>query len=335
MTVPRLSLITALLCARMDQTERLLDLLGLLLDAATPVTFDHIRMELKDAYTQGDVDSAKRMFERDKDTLRELGVPIETTSKDEWTDENNAYFIPKDRFYLPEIGFTPDEISALLVAATSAGEDDFAERALRKLLFGADAALLRGRDDPLLAAGPDLSGDRLAAVADAIAERKQVSFEYMTSAGESAERHIDPYSLVWRSGHYYLVGLDRDRDDVRSFRISRLCSEVKAHGAASAPPDGFSGRDHVTGGPLGLEGSETITARIAFSDRVSWWATAGIEGAATVKVDGGWDETLVPGSLDASFVSWVLSFGSDALVLEPEPLRRAVVARLEDALGNL
>ena len=67
----------------MDQTERLLDLLGLLLDAAAPVTFEHIRMELKDAYTQGDVDSAKRMFERDKDALRELGIPIETTSKDD------------------------------------------------------------------------------------------------------------------------------------------------------------------------------------------------------------------------------------------------------------
>lgn len=319
----------------MDQTERLLDLLGLLLDASVPVTFDHIRVELKDAYTQDDVDSAKRMFERDKDTLRELGVPIETTSKDEWTDENNAYLIPKDRFYLPEISFTPDEISALLVAATSAGEDDFAERALRKLLFGAGSALLRGRDDPLLAAGPDLSGPRLAAVADAIAERKQVSFAYMTSAGDSAERHVDPYSLVWRSGHYYLVGLDRDRNDIRSFRISRLGSDVVVGGAASAPPDGFSGRDHVTGGPLGLESAETITALISFTDRVSWWATADVEGASVVKAGTGWDEVTVPGSLDGSFVSWVLSFGPDALVLEPGSLRRAVVARLEDALGNV
>jgi predicted DNA-binding transcriptional regulator YafY len=319
----------------MDQTERLLDLLGLLLDASTPVTFDHIRMELKDAYTQGDVDSAKRMFERDKDTLRELGVPIETTSRDEWTDENNAYFIPKDKFYLPEIGFTPDEISALLVAATSAGEDDFAERALRKLLYGAEAALLRGRDDPLLAGGPDLSGDRLAAVADAIAERRQVSFEYMTSAGDTSERQVDPYSLVWRSGHYYLVGLDRDRNDIRSFRISRFASDVASAGTASAPPDGFSGRDHVTGGPRGLEGSEPVSTRIAFTDRVSWWATADVQGAAKVESADGWDEILLPGSLDGSFVSWVLSFGPDARVLEPEALRLAVISRLEAVLGNI
>lgn len=319
----------------MDQTERLLDLLGLLLDATKPVTFDHIRMELKDAYTQGDIDSAKRMFERDKDTLRELGVPIETTSKDEWTDENNAYLIPKDRFYLPEIRFSPDETSALLVAATSAGEDDFAERALRKLLYGTEAALLRGRDDPLLAAGPDISGDRLAAAADAIAERRQVSFEYMNSSGEPSERHVDPYSLVWRSGHYYLVGLDRDRNDIRSFRISRFASDVASQGAASAPPDGFAGRDHVSGGPRGLEGSEPVSVRIAFTDRVSWWATADIQEAEKVDSAGGWDEILIPGSLDASFVSWVLSFGPDARVLEPEALRVAVVSRLEAVLGNL
>jgi predicted DNA-binding transcriptional regulator YafY len=319
----------------MDQTERLLDLLGLLLDASTPVTFDHIRLELRDAYTQGDIDSAKRMFERDKDTLRELGVPIETTSKDEWTDENNAYFIPKDKFYLPEIRFTPDEISALLVAATSAGEDDFAERGLRKLLYGAEAALLRGRDDPLLAGGPDLSGDNLAAVADAIAERRQVTFDYVTSAGDPSERHVDPYSLVWRSGHYYLVGLDRDRNDIRSFRISRIASDVRLEGTASAPPDGFIGRNHVTGSSRGLEGSEPIPTRIAFTDRVSWWATADMQGVEKVATAHGWDETLVPGSLDGSFVSWILSFGPDARVIEPEALRRAVVSRLEAVLGNL
>lgn len=309
--------------------------MGLFLDADTPVTFEEIRLRLRDAYAQGNAEAAQRMFERDKDALRDLGIPILTTSKDDWSDEHNSYFIPKDRYYLTEIDFTPEEISALLVASLTAGEGDDAERGLRKLLFGADTALLSGRDDPLLAAGPDLSDARLSAIADAIRDRRSLRFAYRTGSGEESERRVDPYSLVWRSGHYYLVGSDLDRRDIRCFRVSRMASGPEKVGDASVPPDGFVARDHVSAGPWGPDGSEPITVTVAFSDRVSWWAASGVETQEITVSGDGWDEVVMPGSLDESFVSWILSFGPDARVVEPPALRDAVIHRLEETVGNL
>ena len=91
-----------------DPLERLLNLVGLLLETTRPLTFDEIA-ERMEGYG-GDVrDSSKRKFERDKDTLREYGVPIELVDTDVWATEQ-GYRIRKEAYYLPEISFTPEEI---------------------------------------------------------------------------------------------------------------------------------------------------------------------------------------------------------------------------------
>ncbi|HEX7464647.1 MAG TPA: WYL domain-containing protein, partial [Actinomycetota bacterium] len=106
----------------MHPLERLVDLVALLLDSARPLTFDEIRGRMEEAYGQEDVASAKRMFERDKDILRDVGVPVEVVATDVWEVEH-GYVIPKEKYYLPEVNFTPEEISALFVAARSGAED--------------------------------------------------------------------------------------------------------------------------------------------------------------------------------------------------------------------
>src|SRR5918999_3730829 len=124
----------------MQPLERLVNLVALLLESRTPLTFEQIREKLAEAYAHGDVNSAKRMFERDKDVLRDIGVPIEVTATDVW-DAEQGYAIAKDRYYLPEIRFTAEEITALAVAARSGG-DTTAEDAVRKLLSGAEEGIL-------------------------------------------------------------------------------------------------------------------------------------------------------------------------------------------------
>lgn len=317
----------------MHPLERLVNLVALLLEARTPLTFEQIRDALHEAYDQADVDTAKRMFERDKDVLRDVGVPIEVVYTDAW-DVEQGYTIPKDRYYLPEIAFTPEEISALFVAAHTGGEDGTAEDAVRKLLYGADGGVLAGTAGVPLTAEGGVSDARLTAAAEAVLERRSVSFGYRTVRGQASDRLVDPYGLVCRGGHWYLVGLDREREEIRAFRVSRFSTDLAPAGEGSEPPEGFHAAEHVRGGPWGL-GEPVERARIAFAPDVAWWATKGVSGAEVCSTrPDGWVETEVPAGPGDGLASWVLSFGPDAQVLEPPSLRDEIVRRLEATLAT-
>jgi len=318
----------------MQLLERLVNLVALLLDARTPYTFDDIKERMAEAYEQDEVGSAKRMFERDKDILRDIGVPIEVVPTDVWESEV-GYVIPKDRYYLPEISFTPEEISALFVAAHSGRADRSAEDAFRKLLSGSEGGILAGVAGIPVSPEGETPEARLTAAAEAVAGRRSVRFSYRTARGETSDRHVDAFGLVVRGGHWYLVGRDRDRDDVRAFRLSRLSSDLDDAGEGSDPPEGFRAADHVQVGPWG-PGEPRERAKVAFSPEVAWWATNGVLGAETVATrEDGWVEVLVPTGPGEGLASWVLSFGPDAVALEPDELRSEIVRRLEATLGSL
>jgi proteasome accessory factor B len=311
----------------MHPLERLIDLVALLLEARRPLTFERIR-ELLPAYRQQEYGAAKRMFERDKDVLREVGVPVELAPTDAWEVEW-GYRIPKDQYYLPELSFTAEEVWALFVAAHAPGEDGEALHAFQKLSTDTDANILAAMAERGAAPGLDASGPHLGTVADALARRRAVRFRYRPAQGAPGWREVEPYALVFRGGNWYLVGLDRGRGDVRAFRLSRFLSRVKEVGPAGAPPEGFVAAKYVEAGPWGL-GRPAFTARVAFSPKVAWWAVPSAPGSRLLRARrDGWVEVEVPAAEDEQFVSWVLSFGPDARVHGPRSLRDRVVARLE------
>ena len=245
---------------RMEPLERLLNLVALLLETRAPLTFEQIR-ETLEPYRQENVDSAKRMFERDKDLLRDFGVPLELVDVDAWGGEQ-GYLIPKDAYYLPEIAFTPEELGALLVAAQSGDENTAAERAVHKLLYGADGGVLAGLAGGPLASGSDARSGLVLAVAAAAQQRHRIAFGYRTSQGKASEREVDAFAMVFRGGHWYLVGHDRDRDDVRAFRLSRFTSDPEDRGEGAEPPDGFRAADHVQAGPWDAQAEEQARDRV-------------------------------------------------------------------------
>ena len=313
----------------MHPLERLVNLVALLLESRTPLTFDQIREKLAEGYGHQDVSSAKRMFERDKDILRDIGVPIEVLSTDAW-DVEQGYMIDKARYYLPEIAFTPEEITALFVAVRSAG-DVSAEDAVRKLLSGVDRGILAGLGAPALMSEAD---PNLSAAAEAVAENRRVRFAYRNSRGERSDRAVDTFGLAVRGGHWYLVGLDADRGEIRSFRLSRVSGSLNVEGEGTPPPEGFRAADHVWGGPLASE-EPSISATVAFSPEVAWWALRGVRGAETVRTrEDGWVDVRMPWPAGEQLVSWVLSFGPDAEVLEPADVRAEVVERIEAILAS-
>src|SRR3954465_6061889 len=164
----------------MQPLERLVNLVALLLESRRPLTFDEIREKLGEAYEHGDVNSAKRMFERDKDVLRDIGVPIEVSATDVW-DAEQGYTIAKERYYLPEIRFTAEEITALAVAARS-GSDTAAEDAVRKLLSGATEGILAALPADV---GPvtETATETLTAAAEAVAGSRRVRFASPAGGG--------------------------------------------------------------------------------------------------------------------------------------------------------
>jgi proteasome accessory factor B len=311
----------------MHPLERLINLVALLLESRQPRTFEDIR-RLLPAYQQEDRDTAKRQFERDKDVLRAVGIPVEIAPTDVWGVEE-GYRIPKERYYLPEISFTPEEVAALFVASHAPAEDGEAAQAFRKLAQQAETGVLSTLAGVPATTGIDTSGPHLSEAADAVSRRRRVRFRYRPVQGRAGERDVDAWGLVFRTGAWYLVGNDRRRGEPRSFRLSRVLSAFRDAGEGKAPPAGFHAAKHIAAGPWGF-GEPEVRAKLAFSPKVAWWALSGVPDARTLRTRGdGWTEAEVPAASTDSFVSWILSFGADARVISPKAVRDAVVTSLK------
>lgn len=309
----------------MEPLERLLNLVALLLETERPLTFEEIR-ETLESYGGDNVESAKRKFERDKDVLREYGVPLKMADTDVWGVEQ-GYTIAKDEYYLPEIAFTPDEVTALFVAAQSGTEESAAEHGVRKLLYGAEGGVLAGSGGGPLVAGSDTRSARVIAAADAAGARRKVRFGYRNAQGAVSERLVDVFAVVFRGGHWYLVGHDGERDAVRAFRLSRCTSDLLEAGEGVSPPDGFRASDHVQAGPWVPTGEDR--ALVAFAPDAAVLAEGAFSGVSRERVrDDGWIVLSVPAADDEVLAPLLLEFGSDAEVLEPTALREGVIALL-------
>jgi proteasome accessory factor B len=310
----------------MEPLERLLNLVGLLLETERPMTFEQIRRILP-AYGGDNLDSAKRKFERDKDVLREYGVPLEMEATDVW-DVEHGYTIPKARYYLPEIAFTPEEVSALFVAAQGGTEETAAEQAIRKLIYGADGGVLIGVAGGPLVSGSDARGPRVLAAAEAATGHRRVRFPYRSSQGVESSREVDVYGVVFRGGRWYLVGHDHERAEIRAFRLSRCTGDLEDVGDGSGPPQGFRATDHIEAGPATATGDDR--AVIAF-DRDAAVLAEGTFAAITLegRRDDGWTVYSVPATDDALLAGVLLQFGPDAEVLEPSSLRNEMIRRLQ------
>ncbi|HTO01286.1 MAG TPA: WYL domain-containing protein, partial [Microthrixaceae bacterium] len=210
----------------MAKLDRLLNLTAALIDTTIPLTAEQIRERVPD-YPEGAI-AFHRAFERDKDDLRLMGIPLETVIAGHTEQPVSAYTIDQETYALPDPGLTPEELAALYLASTSVmleghDEEDL-EFAFRKL--GGSGHKVDNVGTPL-ATIPVLPG--LATSFEATLEQRQVEFGY---SGE--QRRMKPYRLQFERGHWYLSGHDLDRDDNRSFRLDRIQGEV-----TSGPPRSF------------------------------------------------------------------------------------------------
>lgn len=298
--------------------ERILNLLAYLLTARRPVSAEQIRYTVA-GYDQGNDEAFRRMFERDKDLLRDLGVPLRLEFTDPWQVEQ-GYVVHPEEYARPDPGLTDEERAALWLATGVArlGGDGLAPATLHKL-GGGPAPL---PDDPL---GADLSADAvlLGRLFEAVVELRKVAFRYREQL-----RSVEPLGLVHRMGHWYLVA--RIGDDTRTYRVDRIGSlEVGEAANAFTRPAGFRAAAVVPDAPWEA-GPQDVTAIVRFAPEAAWWARRQLPGDAVVEAqgDGSLRATLAVGSPEA-LVGWLVGFEDGAVIESPEALRRQFVAHVE------
>lgn len=205
------------------RTERLMDVLFVLLNASQPLLREQIRQRVP-GYDQGSDEAFQRMFERDKDALREMGVPIELKNFDALVDDAQGYWIDRKSWLLPELHLTQSE-RLLITLAASAWEDQQISSVARDAAHRIGTMANRPFDAPDMRFA--VGQTTLAELFSAINSKNVVEFEYQSkSSGSVSSRVVQPWRLLLTNGAWYLVGFDEERQDLRTFRLSRILGGV-------------------------------------------------------------------------------------------------------------
>ncbi|MEU4549012.1 helix-turn-helix transcriptional regulator [Nonomuraea dietziae] len=311
------------------KTERLLNLVICLLATRRPLSAEQIRQAVPGYDRDGD-EAFQRMFERDKNELREIGIPIEV-HRDPWEDEP-GYRIQREAYELPEITLEPDEAAVLGLAAQVWQRASLAEAASGALLkLRAGGVATDAGPGEALELRVDTRDPSFPALWEAVRDRRVVRFDYRPAAGESVRtRTVEPWGVISRRGKWYVAGFDRDRQAPRVFRLSRISGQVAPVGRPGVVevPEGVDLREMV-GFP-----EEAMEERTAVLE-VRQGACEGLRQVARAVREGreGWDTVELVFADPERLAGWIASLGADVRVVGPPDAREAVIARLKGALA--
>jgi proteasome accessory factor B len=316
------------------KSERLLNLLIMLLVQRRPIAKERIRELL---YPDSRPDAFEKMFERDKEELRSLGVPVEVAALDPFFEDEIGYRVPADQFALPDVALTPEEAAVVGIAsrvwqhATMAQATSDAVRKLTAAGIDVDLTALEIAQPQLTADEPAFETCWLAAC-----ERSAIEFDYQRANDDEVRtRHLQPWGVVRYSGRWYVVGLDTDRGAERVFRLSRVHGEVRKVGPAGAydvPPDvDVRSIARRLAPPTATEPAVLLVRQGTGHGlrRAATRVDAGVSGPDTRT---GWDRVELARP-SAWLEDEVLGHGPDVVLLEPEGLRRRITERLERVLA--
>ena len=294
----------------MDKLERLLNLTAALLHAEIPLTAEELRDRVG-GYPDTKA-TFRRAFERDKDDLRSMGMPLRVEPVPGVDPPVDGYRLDRDEYAGAELAFEADELAALHLA-TSLVQLDGDDTALVKL--GA-----AGGDAPADSVGRVPFNNTLATMIGAAVDRKALSFTY-----NDVERIVEPWKLSFTRGHWYLSGFDRLREDQRLYRVDRIKDGVSLSGPARAPVGDVNEPIDLRGWELG-DGPVIKATILVDADQAAY--ARHMLGEAVDRPDGSVTATLDVRNIDA-FRSFVLSFLEHAEILEPAELRADFVEWLE------
>lgn len=315
-----------------SKSERLVNLVILLLVARTYLSKERIRESIEEYRTTSSMEAFEKKFERDKDELRALGIPIELGYVDPFFEDEQGYRIKRDAFELPEITLDPDEAAVVGLAARVWQHAGLAE--------STSAAVLK-----LRAAGVDVDREAIDVVAptvptddaafdpmlSATLSRTPVRFGYRRPGErEATERHLQPWGVVTARHRWYVVGLDTDRGEPRMFRLSRVVGEVATDGRPGSytVPEGTDVRALTETLTPARESTEVVV-------RARQGSAQGLRRLADEiepNISQGWDRLRLRGHPTSQLLPAVLALADAVVVEEPAELRSEVRRRLNELL---
>jgi proteasome accessory factor B len=253
----------------MEHSERLLDLLFLLLASRSPVSatqiFDAFPTEYGGSYL-----ARERKFSRDKDLLRELGIPLIVVTADDEMDET-GYVIDRSALSLRDVQLTPDERAALFAVGAAAlgsaiplrGELAHALTKLRAT-HGEEE-----RAQPLVFAEPVQASATHELFVQAVTERRKLRLRYPP---EEQDRVVDPYAFAARRGRFAIVGYCHLRKGIRTFQAERVASITIEGTDGGKPqfeiPKDFDAAAHLPLYPWQLKAHDPVDVQLAFSEEL-------------------------------------------------------------------
>ena len=321
------------------KSERLLNLLITLLVSRSYVTKERIRSVVEQYRDAGD-EAFEKMFERDKEELRSLGIPVEVGYVDRAFEDEPGYRVERAAFELPQIDLEADEAAVIGLAARvwqHAGLASATSDALVKLK-AAGVSVDRGA---LNVAQPQLAVEEptFEAFWEATRSRTPVAFDYRTAgAASAATRHLEPWGVVSYNGRWYVVGQDTDRGAPRLFRLSRVGGAVRHDGRPGAfeVPEGTDIRalTESLAPPAAAHTARLLVRRDAAHGLRRHATPADASGAGAGAVPEGWERLEVAYGRTGGMADEVLGYGADVVVEAPEDLRALVVERLRAVVAT-
>jgi len=311
-----------------SRAERLLNLLMALRGTRTGLDRDQIRAVVRGYDPSAAPEAFERMFERDKDELRSMGVPVHTV-----TDASGVvtgYRIDGE-WTMPPLDLDRAQLAVLGLAARvwqSAELAPAALNALRKVEARLGMVTDAGGSAPI--AGLSADSPVLGALITACSSRSPVEFRYRKAPGAEPElRHVEPWGVVWWRAHWYLVGHDRDRAGVRVFRASRIEGAVRDLEGTFSVPEGFDPRAAIGR----FQGSDQVAIDVALAPAVG----ARLRRSLTITGadDAGWDLGTLSAEDLPSGVSAVLAHGAGARVIGPPGAVAEALRQLDAIVASL
>lgn len=300
-------------------TERVLNLMIALVNTRTRMSKEQIRRSVFGYH--GDAAAFERTFERDKDLLRSMGIPL-VVERSPVHEDDVGYRIDLDSYRVPSEPFTPEELGILALAGSLYQDAAWGWAASRGVTKVRGIGPVAEEMAPPLQLTLRAPGSEFDILGDAIERRMTVRFTYEPLASPRAVREVEPWRLVARTRNWYLLGRDVARGAPRSFRLSRIRGAIEpasAPGAFAAPS-----REDLDAALAG-SGTDPVTVLLALAPgratllRTRGSAVGELAGRDLVRIDA-YDRTLM--------IEEISSYGPDALVIEPADVRADVVARL-------